>query len=769
MPLPQPKTALNNVCSVVFNNTLYTYSADAFQSLRLEPGAEWEELPQGERVTGGVCVGSTTGNPATSAFFVVGGTGGSDGYQGLQRYTYATGHWESIKLSSPVTHQRVGHSAVYLNSTDSILMYAGNQDGSMNPSQQTFTIGASAPHDIRSWDNYAPASVRPILLPWSTSEAVLVGGSTWNTNVYLFSVEREWVDSGATLAAPLPKDASAIQGVLMTGDDGSKNLITFDATVSPPEVKRTTLFSRPGVPVPNAAPVRRRAARSERRDVEPLTLNNWPAYNSTLAPTTARAANYALAQGPDGMVVIAGGNDEDVLSVFNVKQNSWEDPELMLGEVRLLSVESSSTVSTSTATSTSTSTSTSLSSSISITSPTSVSASATSPIAATETPATASTPTVSDSDGPDLNVILGAVLGGFFGLAILLVIAYFCIQRRRKRQAHIEAGHIRRASGASSTEKDGIGFAKDFGPGAPGVFRGHRPQDSQNSFSILMGRAGQQKPTSSGLSRTSSNGSRRDSSDSTFKAFKSSISKPIPQPAQAAVVHGSQSQQVTRDEKGVAFASSTAEPKPRNLTAGPDPQDGTRRSSGWNRYWSGGSALNLLGFGNGNNGNNSNAAANNSQRTTLHSERSSNYSDPHRMTRDSATVPPLQTFEPRMSFSRVNTHSPTIAVFNEKLLQEGMAGQIEMQRPTSAVSEGSASAYSSGIPESVHDAWDPTEANKPWGLDRSLNAPYTGIYSTPLAPASQGLRHPAQPPPRPARPSQTPVRDDMSWLNLAGS
>jgi hypothetical protein len=188
--------------------------------------------------------------------------------------------------------------------------------------------------------------------------------------------------------------------------------------------------------------------------------------------------------------------------------------------------------------------------------------------------------------------------------------------------------------------------------------------------------------------------------------------------------------------------------------------------------------LNLLGFGNGNNNNNLNnntlninssnaAAARNSQRATLVSERSSHYSNPHRMTQDSATVPPLfpASAEPRMSFSRVNAHSPTIAVYNDKLNQ-GMSGSIENQRPISAVSDMSASAYSSGIPESVQDAWDAAAAGKPWGADRSLNDSSTGVYSTPLAPASQGLKPPSQGPPRR---NQPPVRDDMSWLNLGGN
>ncbi|KAL2020855.1 hypothetical protein VTK56DRAFT_7846 [Thermocarpiscus australiensis] len=789
MSLPKPKTALHNACSVIFNNTLYTYSADAFQSLRLEPGAEWKALPQGERVTGGVCVGSTTGNPLTSAFFVVGGTGGTAGYQGLQKYTYATGQWETITLPTPVTHQRLGHSAVYINSTDSILVYAGAQDGSQNPSTQTFTIGASAPHSVVSYESIAPPSVKPILLPWSASEAVLVGGSTWNKQVMLFSSERKWVDSGASLAEPLPKDTSAIQAVLVTGDDGSKNLITFDMTVSPNAVKRTVLFSGPGMPVPNATPLRRRTSSrneldsdsKERRGTEPLILNTWPAYNSTLAPTTTRS-NYALAEGPDGMVVIAGGNDEDVLCMFHARENSWQNATAMLAPLRLLDIGTSSSLSstrtrtTSSSTSTSSS-STSTSTSIPTVSSTSISVSATNVAASAHIPTTeTATPAVSSSSGPELNTILGSVLGGFFGLAILLALVYFCIQRRRKQQAHLEAGHLRRASGTSSTEKDGVGFAKDsvaLGRGPAGVFRGHQVQDSQSSLSsmaILMGRAGQHKSTPSGLSRKSSRDSKRDSSDDTFRAFKSTISKPILQTVQPAVsVRSQQAQLQTLDKRSATSVAGTAEPRPRNITSGADRRGSTRRSSGWNRYWSGGSALNLLGFGGGNRNSNGNSAANNSQRVTVASDRSSNYSDPHRMTRDSATVPPpLRDFEPRMSFSRVNSHSPTVAVYSEKLKEE-MSAHIETRRPVSALSEDSASAYSSGIPESVHEAWDPTASNKPWGADRSLNGSYTGVYSTPLAPASQGSRPPAQAPTRPQQQPQAPVRDDMSWLNLGAS
>ncbi|KAL1835524.1 hypothetical protein VTJ49DRAFT_6538 [Mycothermus thermophilus] len=801
--IPQPKTALTNACSVIFNNTLYTYTADAFQALRLEPGAKWEELPQGEKVTGGVCVGSNTGTPSTSAFFVVGGVSGTEGYHGLQKFTYETRQWESIQLATPVTHQRVGHAAVYLNATDSILVYAGRQDGVEGLSTQTFTIGASAPFQVDAYESVAPPLYKPILLPWSTHEAVLVGGSTDNRQVMLFNAhERRWVDSGATLAAPLPKGRSAIQAVLMTGDDGSKNLLTFDMTESPNMVKRTVLFNGPGQPVVDAAPLRRRVVRrkkrqdGENRAPEPLTLATWPAYNSTLAPMDTRT-DYALAQGPDNMVVIAGGNgDSDhVLCMFNARQNSWENPDSTFSQIRILSNNESTTT-----TSATTSATTSSTTSSTITTSATVSATTTTPPATTETPTEVATPAVSSSSGPGVDAILGAILGGIAALALLLALAYLCIRRRRRRQAHMEAGHIRRASGFSSNEKDGIGFAKDslaFGQGQAGVFRKHQQQGSQSSFSsmaILMGRQnGQNKSTSSGFGRKGSSDSRRDSSDSTFKAFKSTISKPIPQGTTVAVaaVPSLEPQQGTlRDNKSLSAATNTAAPRPRNLTAsgaGADNNQGTRRSSGWNRYWSGGSALNLLGFGNGNNnnnrGNNNNAASGavTSRRTTLVSEGSSQYSNPYRMTQDSATVPPLfpakprqQEEEPRMSFNRVNTGSPTFAVYSSKL-NEGMSGRIESsQRPVSAISDMSGSAYSSGIPESVHDAWDPTAPNGNFygaGSNSSnssarSNGYNTGsIYSTPLAPASQKFTSSLAAPPR----QQQTVRDDMSWLNLGAN
>ncbi|KAK3394818.1 hypothetical protein B0H63DRAFT_58867 [Podospora didyma] len=755
MPLPQPKVALTNVCSVIFNDTLYTYSADAFQALPLEPGAQWTQLSQGEKVTGGACVGSKT------AFFVIGGASGNTKYQGIQKYTYSTKKWESVTLSDTVVQNRMGHSATYIPDSDDILVYGGGQDGQLRPSGDTYTITASAPYEIHSFAR-AQSAFNPILLPWSSKEAVMIGGSNWNKQVMIFNkVTDGWTDLGATLAEPLTKDVSAVKAVIVTGDDGSKHLLTFDMTVSPNVVRRTVLLSASKLPVQNSPAIKRRTSgeeepKSERRDIFPLTMGEWPPYNSTLAPTATRT-NYGLAEDANGLVVIAGGNQEDVLCMFDYRENSWQNATQRLALSALAIDDTPTTESLLTATAIPSS---SISSSTSL--PTTTTANA---AAATQTPSTTKE-VPAPSEGPNTNTILAAVLGSLFGVAMILLVIFWCMNRRRKRNAHLEAGHMRRSSGVSSDEKVGVNFANDIlahGHTGKGVFRGHQPKDSGSSFSsmaILMGRSNQQKPGQSVPSRSLTSNtihSRRASEDSTFKAFKSTISKPMPQVAEPVETNSIPRPQLQpREDKGVSFAPNMAEPRPRNPSemAAIDREGDTRRSSGWNRYWSGGSALNMLGFGGGvRNSNTTNA-----QRNTLASDRSSqsHYSNPHRITQDSATVPPLQINEPRASFSRVPARSPNIAYYNEEL-KEGMSAHLEHGRPVSAVS--SASGYSSGIPESVKEAWDPTAADfpRPWGADRAPSSTYT----TPLAPA-----RPLTSSTRQQQQQTQQVRDDMSWLNL---
>ncbi|KAL1880513.1 hypothetical protein VTK73DRAFT_5713 [Phialemonium thermophilum] len=775
MPVPRPPVSLHGACSVIFNNTLYTYSADAFQSLSLTPGAKWKKLPQGEPVTGGVCVGSTPGDPTVAGFYVVGGKGTTPDYQGLQKFTYSQGKWETISPLSPVTQDRVGHNAIYLNSSDEILVYAGEQDGTQTPSGDTFTIGASPPYDVASHPSTAPPAVNPILLPWSNSEAVYVGGSVTNTRVMVFSSDKEWYDSNASLSQPLRKDTSVMKAALVQGDDGSKNLYVFDTSQSPNIVNRIVLVNEYGAPVANSPPLLRRqgdsAKEGEKSAASTLTESNWPQYNSTFAPTVTRS-NYALAQDSNGLVVLAGGSTQDILCMFNGRENSWRNASALFTKQKVIALSSSTTSPTSTrhpATSTA----------VPTMSATTTAASATE---TSEAPAVAP----AAASGPrsfSTNAVLGITLGSIFGFAAVLILIYLLLRWRKGKHDHHEAGHVRRSSGASSSEKESIAFANDSlprGRGTPGggVFRGHQAQGSQASFSsmaILMGRVNQQSDRHTGsFSREQTHQKKRSSASSVFnKAFKSTISKPILQVAGTTAARPSldHQQPPVCEDKGVSFAPDTAEPRPRPANPGKvDRQGSTRRSSGWNRYWSGGSTLNILGFGHGN-GNTSGGGGNgvpaDAKRMTAETDRSSNYSDrsQYRITQDSATVPPLNVYEPRASFSRVNSGSPTIAHYDSKL-KESLSGQIE--RPVSAVSE--LSAYSSGIPASVHEVWDPTTAGKPWGSDRAPNSSFSGVVMTPLAPpAGSTSQQTNQAPTGVSRQPQLAVAatsSDMSWLNL---
>lgn len=128
MPLPTPEYPLEHVCTTIFNNTLYTYSNTAFQSLELTNGAKWKTLEMGVNVENAVCVKTTPVNSAKeSALWIIGGTAKESYYMGLQKYNFVNATWEVIKTADPIAQNRMWHGAAYLNKTDSILMFAGTQ------------------------------------------------------------------------------------------------------------------------------------------------------------------------------------------------------------------------------------------------------------------------------------------------------------------------------------------------------------------------------------------------------------------------------------------------------------------------------------------------------------------------------------------------------------------------------------------------------------------------------------------------------------------
>lgn len=126
--VPKPAYPLENVCSTIYANTLFTYSPTAFQSLELTSGATWKTLAMGVSTDGAVCVKTTpVDNPDAAALWIVGGKTNESDYQGLQRYSFTDQVWETIQSMDPVAKDRMWHGAAYLNKSDSILMFAGTQ------------------------------------------------------------------------------------------------------------------------------------------------------------------------------------------------------------------------------------------------------------------------------------------------------------------------------------------------------------------------------------------------------------------------------------------------------------------------------------------------------------------------------------------------------------------------------------------------------------------------------------------------------------------
>lgn len=756
---PKPKVALENICSAVYNNTLYTYQADAFQALSLASGAEWQTLDQGESLTGAACVNVDSDNGTEPALWIVGGTSSSTNYTGLQRYVYSTAKWETINPVTTVTENRTNHGAVYLPGSNSIVVYAGSQDGDTNQSTQTFSIDLTNYSVLAYEADGAPPTSKPIMLKWSDTEAVMVGGSTTNTQVMLFAVGTGWVNSGATLASALKTGTDGWHATLVSGSDGSKSLYTYDMTVAPNVANRTIVVDSHGAPVSNAVAISKRwdqGSTAERRDS--LTESDWPSYNGTYASTAIRT-NSAAAESSDGTVVLSGGNMDDVICIFDEGSNSWVNATELLSSSDTQKTLHASVVSSST---TPTATATSASGTLAGTAqPESTTAAVSS---SSSSGGSSSSSSSSSSSGLSTDQVLGVVLGSIGGACVLLMLIYCQIKKRKTTQDFIRAGHARRSSGVSGEpEKDGMAMASESFPRSPTnptFMRGHQMKGSTASFSsmaILMGKG--PKSSMDGGRRPSFGRQGADDSHNNNQ-FKSRIGNPMPaiagpKPPLPALAPD------FSDEKNVAFTYDTLDPRAASRIPASE-QDGLRRSSGWNRYWSGESgALNILGYGN-----------NNANRNTVASE-GSHYSttgpavDPrNRRTQDSATVPPLHV-DGRPRFNRVNSGSPTVSNYPSGI-REGMSGQID-NRPPSMRSD--LSGYSSGIPASVHETWDPTAlSSRPFaGGTRATSSMYSG-HQFPMPPTPTEQR-PPMPRNIPSGISQQPQlatahTSDMSWLNL---
>ena len=405
MSLPTPPVAFNGQCTVIYNNTLYAFQSNAFQALPLAEGAEWVQLAMGTQITGAQCVNAQW--DGQDALVVVGGTTNQtslQSYSGLQWYTYADRQWQSSPPMVSVTQNRQMHGATYLNSSSSILIYAGFQDDSYMDSSQTFTISTIEPHTMQAYPSSAPPVIQPILVPWNQSHAALIGGSPDNDEVWTFSEADGWQQVNVTLPTYLPS-ISEVQGTIID-IDGNKKLQLFNMSASPNSVATylvdpaptTSLSKRDLDEWPSHRSIRKRPPRSKERQRRNVGQSGYPSYNGTLAPTTVRDG-FSLAQDSTGLVVIVGGvnpNSDNSLCVFNQTSNAWIDAN------SFFDIPSSSTITPT---------------------PTGSSAASSSSTAAA----------ANDQKNQSLTIV-GAVLGAVFGFAALCIVALLLLRYARQRR-----------------------------------------------------------------------------------------------------------------------------------------------------------------------------------------------------------------------------------------------------------------------------------------------------------------------------------------------
>lgn len=463
MAPPLPPVEIRDPCSVIYNETLYVYTADAFQALPLREGGEWFQLPMGVSVSGASCARAvSTNDPGKAALYIVGGVAkaSTSGYPGLQRYSFAESSWETITPHDSVTQNRQNHASIYLSSTSSILVYAGNQGADAGArSSQTFVLSVAPPYNVQAFNSIAPPVVDPQLLPWNESHVAMVGGDPENRKIYIFNADTGWYDLGFSLQSGLPDRRKALSTIIHF-DDGSKVLQTYDASVSPNTVTQTIL----PVGVVQTKSVPRSVELHTKREKRGVTISNWPPYNSTLAPQSTRL-DFSIAQGPRGLAVLCGGNAQLPIVLFNERQNTWVDTTAFFnGQQATQSTPVSSNFATPTS---STESQKSASSS-------------TSPKSATHSP--------SHGTRSDTLTILGAALGAVFGILLIVSIILLLLRRKRKQRKHRTVNsYFKHDKNRLSFADRGADFMKEPG-GTAGLYYSIKSR-SNTSSPIITGRA----------------------------------------------------------------------------------------------------------------------------------------------------------------------------------------------------------------------------------------------------------------------------------------
>jgi len=414
MPAPSPPVALKDHCSILHDGVLYVYSPDAFQILQLTEGAQWQEEQNGISVVGATCVkGGIDGDNTKPALYVVGGVANdsSSTYPGLQRYSILDRAWQTITPVVPVTQHRQYHGTAYMNASSAIVVYGGSQNGDTGLSSETFLLEMYPPYQVQAYSSSAPPVIQPFMLSWSEDRALMVGGSSTNVNIFTFGPADGWQDLGLALPNALP-DPSGAQCALLTLDDGSKILQTFELDQSPNTVTTHVLLNPGGLAASfgetaggsatTASPSSVSTAGGSRTK-KSLILSNYPTYNESSAPTTTRTG-FSLAQDDNnGLVSFVGGDAADSVGFFNQTGDTWIAATQLLGDQPAPSSTTSGVNPTSTVT---------------------------------------GTPTSSASSGSSHKshglTVLGAVLGGICGAAAILIVLLLWLRSLHKKRAQAE-------------------------------------------------------------------------------------------------------------------------------------------------------------------------------------------------------------------------------------------------------------------------------------------------------------------------------------------
>lgn len=720
MSLPIPPMTLEGHCSVIYNNTLYVYMPEAFISLPLSLHGEWKSLPLGESVSDAVCVEGGN-NDSDAALYVVGGTSSNSSYPGLQRYLFEDERWETIIPGTMVTQSRLSHGATYLKASSSILVYGGSQ-GSTDPSSETFLISITSPYVVDALNSQgAPAVVSPSLLSWDDQTAVLIGGSSSNTNVFLFAKSSGWVKSSVSLSTNIPDNSVA----MVLGSDGSKVLEIFNMSVFPNTVNSIALADANGIPAPSGQWVgtaKSSSSLSSHTRRQGITLASFPAYNGSLAPTTIRSS-FSLAQSSNGTVVISGGSSTDYLCIFDQFQNSWVNAtKLFNGDKEVQ--QPSATVPSSSSTMTAASTPTPSSS----TSPSS-------------SPAIATNPPATGSNG-SLKIIIGATLGTLLGLAAILIIILLVLRRQTGRQKSQGSNNARRYS---TDNKNRLSF-QDQGlePLARAAYpMALGPVPSVDSLAIVSGKTGSPRATP----LVGSQG----------HLPSTNPQKPTPVPR----VVSRWPDATTRLQSGLVETPVARSP--------PDerPRGDRTTDEGWSKYFKDINDAGLAGM--------------EPARSTI-SSRASTKSDYRNSQWPSAPGIALGVLDEPQPLNRVQVGSPSTELFpsaKESLLHQSQAAKISSVDSLSIVSENDdqdpVDAFSSGVPASINDESSWLEGVS----ERPLSSNYTGSYYPPSfshgipdqSITSMGIdsRLPSSEVDRNIqRLRRDNINSDMSWLNLNG-